>query len=197
MCSDVKKKGREGRVLVFSAPSGTGKTTLVKYLMERVDNLHFSVSATSRQPRGEESNGVEYFFLTPQEFRRRIKAGDFIEYEEVYKDKFYGTLRSEVEKQLQRGENVVLDIDVKGAVNVKRLYGARALTLFIQPPSIDALRQRLILRGTDSMEVIEDRVSKAAYEISFAPQFDRIIVNDRLEQAQQEVLQTVTDFLKD
>lgn len=185
-----------GKILVFSAPSGTGKTTLVKYIMTQIENLHFSVSATSRQPRGKEQHGIDYYFMQPDEFREHINKGDFLEYEEVYHDKFYGTLRSEVERQLHEGRNVVLDIDVKGAINVKRIYQDQALTLFIQPPSIETLRQRLINRGTDTMEVINDRIAKAEYEISFAHQFDRIVINDVLEQAEAEVLNIVSEYLQ-
>ncbi|MBQ8098167.1 MAG: guanylate kinase [Bacteroidaceae bacterium] len=186
---------KQGRIIVFSAPSGSGKSTLIQYLRSKIDNLHFSVSATSRAPRGEEQNGRDYYFLTPEEFRKKIAEDAFIEYEEVYHDKFYGTLRSEVQRQLNEGQNVVLDIDVKGALNVKRLYGQQALLVFIKPPSIETLRLRLEKRGTDAPEVIADRVSKAAFELSFAPQFDRIIVNDDLSTAQAETLQVVSEYL--
>ena len=169
-----------GKLIIFSAPSGSGKSTIINYLLAQHLNLAFSISATSRPPRGAEQDGVEYFFLTPAEFRRRIEAGDFLEYEEVYPDRFYGTLKSQVEKQLASGQNVVLDVDVVGGCNIKQLYGERALSLFIQPPSIEELRHRLIGRGTDTPEVIEDRVAKAAYELTFAPRFDRIVVNDDL-----------------
>jgi len=185
-----------GKILVFSAPSGSGKTTLVHYLMSQVPGLHFSISATSRSPRPGEVDGRDYYFLSPDEFRRRIAAGDFIEHEEVYHDKFYGTLRSEVDRHLEAGHNVVLDIDVKGALNVKHIYGQQALLVFIQPPSIEALRERLIHRGTDSLEVIADRVGKASYEMTFAPQFDQIVINDKLEQAQSDIVRVVTTFLR-
>lgn len=184
-----------GKIIVFSAPSGSGKTTLISAVRETIPNLHFSVSATSRAPRGKEKNGVDYFFLTPEQFREKIAEGDFIEYEEVYHDKFYGTLKSEVEKQLAGGKNVILDIDVKGAFNVKQIYGNRALLVFIQPPSVEALKQRLIHRGTDSMDVINDRVEKASYELSFAPKFDCIIVNDDLEKAKVDTQRVVQQFL--
>ena len=185
----------KGNILVFSAPSGSGKSTLIASLMQQVNNLHFSVSATSRAPRGEEQNGREYFFLTPEAFKQKINEGDFLEYEEVYPDRFYGTLRSEVERQTQAGENVVLDIDVKGAMNVKRIYGNEALLIFIQPPSIEVLRHRLIKRGTETQEAIADRIKRAEYELSFAPRFDHIIVNDILETAQQETVDIVKTFL--
>ena len=187
---------KQGKLIVFSAPSGSGKSTLIAALMERIENLHFSISATSRAPRGTEVNGKEYFFLTPEEFRRKIQGGEFIEYEEVYHDKFYGTLKSQVEKQMQQGENVVLDIDVKGAVNVKRIYGNRALLVFIQPPSIETLKDRLVKRGTDAPEVIEDRIRKATFELTFAPHFDVVITNDDLEKAQQDTFNVVSNFLK-
>ena len=184
-----------GKLIIFSAPSGSGKSTIINYLMEQGLNLHFSISATSRPPRGTEQNGVEYFFLSPEEFKERIANGDFLEYEEVYTDRFYGTLKSQVESQLEKGENVVFDVDVKGACNIKQQYGSEALSLFIQPPSIDTLRQRLIARGTDSMETIEQRIARAEFELSFATQFDRIIVNDELEKAVSETYQAISMFI--
>ncbi|MGN0047739.1 MAG: guanylate kinase [Bacteroides sp.] len=185
-----------GKLIIFSAPSGSGKSTIINYLLTQQLNLAFSISATSRAPRGTEQNGVEYFFLTPDEFRRRIAAGDFLEYEEVYKDRFYGTLKEQVERQLEAGQNVVFDVDVVGGCNIKRFYGERALSLFIQPPSIEELRRRLEGRGTDAPEVIADRVAKAAYELTFAPKFDRVIVNDDLERAKAEALQAIRQFLE-
>ena len=183
------------KVLIFSAPSGSGKSTLINYLMQQGLNLHFSISATSRPPRGTEQNGVEYFFLTPDEFRAHIAAGDFLEYQEVYENRFYGTLQQQVDNQLAEGQHVVCEVDVLGALNIKRHYGEQALSLFIQPPSIEALRQRLEQRGTDAPEVIEQRIARAAFELSYAPQFDKVIVNDQLETACCEVLQAVKDFL--
>ena len=174
---------KTGKIIVFSAPSGSGKTTIVHYLMSQIDNLHFSVSATSRAPRGNEINGKDYYFLTPDEFRAKIQNNEFIEYEEVYAGKFYGTLKQQVEKQLLNGENVVLDVDVKGGVNIKKIYGDQALTVFIQPPSIEVLK------------IINDRIRKAEYEITFAPQFDKIIVNDVLEDAQAQALAAVNAFV--
>ena len=159
-------------------------------------NLAFSISCTSRRPRGAERDGVEYFFVTPDEFRRRIAAGDFLEYEEVYKDRYYGTLKSQVESQLAKGENVVLDVDVKGGCNIKQFFGDRALSLFIQPPSIDELRRRLVGRGTDAPEVIEDRIARAEFELTFAERFDKVIVNDDLERAVGEALSAVEEFVK-
>jgi guanylate kinase len=184
------------KVIIFSAPSGSGKSTIINYLMQQQLNLHFSISATSRPPRGTEQHGVEYFFLSPQEFRERIANGEFLEYEEVYKDRFYGTLRSQIDAQLAKGENVVCDVDVLGGQNIKKHYGDRALSLFIQPPSIEALRQRLEGRGTDSAEVIADRIARAEFELSFAPKFDKVVVNDDLATAQQEALHIVKDFIE-
>ncbi len=186
-----------GKLIIFSAPSGSGKSTIVNYLLSQGLNLSFSISATSRPPRGTEQNGREYFFLTADEFRQRIAAGDFLEYEEVYPGRFYGSLRSQVEQQMAAGQNVVLDVDVVGGCNVKQIYSDRALSLFIQPPSIDELRRRLVKRGTDSPEVIESRIAKAQYELGFAPRFDRIIVNDDLTQAEAEALQAVKTFLSE
>lgn len=164
--------------------------------MQQGLNLHFSISATSRPPRGKEQHGVEYYFLTPDEFRKRIADGDFLEYEEVYKDRYYGTLKQQVDAQLEKGENVVCDVDVLGGQNIKKHYGERALSLFIQPPSIEALRQRLEGRGTDTPEVINDRIARAEFELSFAPKFDKVIINDDLQTAQQEALRIVKDFLE-
>lgn len=185
------------KIIIFSAPSGSGKSTIINYLMQQGLNLHFSVSATSRPPRGAEQNGVEYYFLTPEDFKQRIAQGEFLEYEEVYKDRFYGTLKSQVDAQLVKGENVVCDVDVLGGQNIKKHYGQRALSLFIQPPSIEALRQRLEGRGTDSPEVINDRIARAEFELSFAEKFDHVVVNDDLQQAQTEALKLIQNFLKD
>lgn len=185
------------KIIIFSAPSGSGKSTIINYLMQQGLNLHFSVSATSRPPRGAEQNGVEYYFLTPEDFKQRIAQGEFLEYEEVYKDRFYGTLKSQVDAQLAKGENVVCDVDVLGGQNIKKHYGQRALSIFIQPPSIEALRQRLEGRGTDSPEVINDRIARAEFELSFADKFDYAVVNDDLQQAQAEALALIQNFLKD
>lgn len=185
------------KLLIFSAPSGSGKSTIINYLMEQGLNLHFSVSATSRPPRGQEQNGVEYFFLTPEEFKQHIAANDFLEYEEVYKDRFYGTLKSQVDKQLANGENVVCDVDVLGGQNIKKHYSDKALSIFIQPPSIEVLRERLISRATDTPEVINDRIARAEFELSFSDKFDVVIVNDDLATAQAEALKVVTAFLNE
>lgn len=185
-----------GKLIIFSAPSGSGKSTIINYLLEQNLNLHFSISATSRAPRGTERHGVEYYFLSPEEFRTRIAAGDFLEYEEVYTDKYYGTLKSEVERILNDGNNVIFDVDVVGGCNIKKQYGNRALSVFIQPPGIAELRKRLEGRGTDAPEVIESRIAKAEYELSFANQFDAIVINDNLEVAQEETLKVINNFLK-
>lgn len=187
---------KQAKLLIFSAPSGSGKSTIINYLMQMGLNLHFSVSATSRPPRGTEQHGVEYFFLSPEEFKAHITSGDFLEYEEVYENRFYGTLKSEVDNQLARGENVVCDVDVLGGQNIKKAYGKRALSIFIQPPGIEALRQRLEKRGTDSPEVIENRIARAEFELSQASHFDIVIVNDDLATAQAEALKIVTEFLQ-
>lgn len=185
-----------GKLIIFSAPSGSGKSTIINRLMQRKElNLAFSVSCTSRAPRGTEQNGVEYFFISPEEFRERIARGEFLEYEEVYQDRFYGTLKQQVETQAARGENVVFDVDVKGGCNIKQYYGDRALSLFIQPPSIDELRRRLTGRATDAPEVIEQRIARAEFELSQAPKFDRVIVNDDLEKAVEETYKAITEFL--
>ncbi|TWJ16830.1 guanylate kinase [Bacteroides zoogleoformans] len=186
---------RMGKLIIFSAPSGSGKSTIINYLLTQNLNLAFSISATSRSPRGTEKDGVEYFFLSPEEFRRRIANDEFLEYEEVYQDRFYGTLKAQVEKQLDAGQNVVFDVDVVGGCNIKKYYGERALSVFIQPPSIEELRKRLVGRGTDAPEVIESRVAKAHYELSFASKFDTVIVNDNLEDAKEEALKVISQFL--
>jgi guanylate kinase len=187
----------DGKLLIFSAPSGSGKSTIVGWLMKEHPelNLAFSISCTSRAPRGTERNGVEYFFLSTDEFKKKIAAGEFLEYEEVYRDRFYGTLKSQVESQLAKGENVTFDVDVKGGCNIKKFYGSRAMSIFIQPPSIEELRRRLVGRGTDAPEVIEQRLAKASYELTFAPKFDHVVVNDDLQEAEEQTYRLVRDFL--
>lgn len=185
-----------GKLIIFSAPSGSGKSTIINYLLTQNLNLSFSISATSRAPRGTEQNGVEYFFLTPEEFKQRIANNEFLEYEEVYKDRFYGTLKAQVEKQLAAGQNVIFDVDVVGGCNIKKFYSDRALSVFIQPPSLEELRKRLTGRGTDAPEVIESRLAKATFELSYAEKFDVVIVNDNLEKAQAEALKTIRDFIQ-
>ena len=185
-----------GKLIIFSAPSGSGKSTIIGRFMQHEElRLAFSISCTSRPPRGKEQNGVEYFFLSPEEFRQRIARDEFLEYEEVYKDRFYGTLKQQVEEQLARGENVVFDVDVKGGCNIKQYFGDRALSVFIQPPSVEELRHRLEGRATDSPEVINDRIARAAYELTFAPKFDRVVVNDDLDKAVSQTLDIVSSFI--
>lgn len=187
----------KGKLIIVSAPSGSGKSTIVRWLMEQHPELklYFSVSCTSRQPRGTEQDGVDYFFLQPDEFRQKIANGEFLEYEEVYTDRFYGTLKAQVERQREAGQNVVFDVDVKGGVNIKKYYGDEAMSLFIQPPSVEELRRRLEGRATDTPEAIRQRLDKAEYELTFAPKFDHIVVNDDLETAKQEALRLLKDFL--
>ncbi len=186
-----------GKLIIFSAPSGTGKSTIISWLMKEHKelNLAFSISCTSRAPRGTEQNGVEYFFLTPEEFRARIEDDEFLEFEEVYTDRFYGTLKSQVEKQLEAGQNVVFDVDVKGGVNIKKFYGDEALSIFIQPPSINELRRRLEARATDAPDVIDQRIARAEFELTFAEKFDKVVVNDILEYAEADVLAAIQQFL--
>ena len=188
-----------GKLIIFSAPSGSGKSTIINYLLQEHPelNLAFSISATSRAPHGSEQHGVEYFFLTPEDFRQRVENDEFLEYEEVYPGRFYGTLKSQVEKQSEDGQNVLFDVDVKGGVNIKKYYGDRALSVFIQPPSIEVLRQRLEKRGTETPEVINDRIARAEFELGFAPQFDKVVINDDLDVAKAETLQIILDFLQD
>ena len=185
-----------GKLIIFSAPSGSGKSTIINYLLKQDLRFCFSISATSRPPRGDEQHGVEYYFLSPEEFRNRIANGDFLEHEEVYADRFYGTLREEVERILARGDNVVFDVDVVGGCNIKKAYGDRALSVFIKPPSIEELRRRLVKRSTDSPEVIESRIAKAEFELSYMSLFDIVIVNDDLEKAQEEALKAVNVFFE-
>lgn len=184
------------KIIIFSAPSGSGKSTLINYLLEQMPGVfEFSISATSRQPRGQEVHGKEYYFLSPEEFRSRIANGDFLEYEEVYKDRFYGTLKSEVERISANGRIAVFDVDVKGGVNIKKFYGDKAMSVFIQPPSIEVLKQRLEGRGTDAPDVIQTRLERASFELTFAPQFDKVVVNDDLVTAENQLVELVKDFL--
>ena len=185
----------KGKLIILSAPSGSGKSTIINRILDKDLPLEFSISATSRPPRGNEKDGVEYFFLSPERFKEKIKNGYFIEYEEVYPDRFYGTLKSEVEKKLSEGKNVILDVDVSGGLNIKKLYGDNALLIFIQPPSIEELKRRLEMRGTDKPEVIADRISKAAFELSLASKYDAIVINDKLENAENETINIINKFL--
>lgn len=187
----------KGKLIIFSAPSGSGKSTIVRWLMENHKelNLAFSISATTRPPRGTEQDGVEYLFLTEEEFRQRIANDEFLEYEEVYPGRLYGTLKEQVEHQTAKGENVVFDVDVKGGCNIKDHYGSRAISIFILPPSIAELRRRLEKRATDAPDVIDQRIAKASYELTFADKYDKVVVNDDLETAEAETLQVVKEFL--
>ncbi|MBK3518328.1 guanylate kinase [Carboxylicivirga marina] len=186
---------REGKLIIFSAPSGAGKSTIVQALLNKGFNIEFSISATSRQPRGNEKDGVEYHFLTPDEFRAKIKEDAFLEWEEVYENTFYGTLKSEVERICSKGSNIVFDVDVVGGVNIKKMYGNKAISVFVQPPSIEELKTRLENRGTDSAEKIAIRIAKAEKELAFAPEFDKVIINDNLEQALAETEKALSQFL--
>lgn len=187
-----------GKLIIFSAPSGSGKSTIINWLMAEHPELRlaFSISCTSRQPRGTEQNGVEYFFLTPEEFRQRIANDEFLEYEEVYAGRFYGTLKEQVERQSNAGQTVVFDVDVKGGCRLKDYFGSRALSIFVQPPSIEVLRKRLENRGTDAPEVINDRIARAEYELSFADRFDKVVVNDNLDTAKNETLKLIKEFIE-
>ncbi len=182
-------------ILIFSAPSGSGKSTLVNYLLSRRNDLEFSVSCTTRAPRGQEQNGREYYFISNKEFLRRVKNDEFIEYENVYAGTYYGTLKSEIERIEKKGHHVVFDVDVKGGLNLERYFGDKALSIFVAPPSIDELRRRLVGRATDSPEKIEERLNKASIEMQDKDGFDTIIVNDELERAKQELIEKVTAFL--
>ncbi|MDE6779733.1 MAG: guanylate kinase [Alistipes sp.] len=186
-----------GKVIIFSAPSGSGKTTIVKALLEVFPQLEFSISATSRAPRGAERDGVDYYFLTEEEFRRKIDADSFVEYEEVYAGTHYGTLRSEVERIWNKGNVIVFDVDVMGGINIKRIFGDDARSIFIMPPSIEELRRRLVNRATDAPEVIEKRVAKAEFELTKAAEFDCTVVNDDLEEAIARTTDIITRFIEE
>ncbi len=183
------------KAVIFSAPSGSGKSTIVSHILKLHPELKFSVSAASRAPRGDEKNGVAYWFISADEFRKRIADNEFVEYEEVYPGSFYGTLKSEVERIWDNGDAIIFDVDVKGGVNLKKYFGDRALSVFIQAPSVEVLRQRLVSRATDSPEAIERRVAKAAEEMTYADKFDHIIVNDDLQKAYADAERLVSDFL--
>lgn len=183
---------KKGKIIVLSAPSGTGKSSIIKKLLEYPElNLGFSISATSRAPRGTEQHGVEYYFISQTEFMKRAESGEFVEWEEVYPGTCYGTLKSEVQRVIDAGKNLIMDIDVKGGLNVKKCYGDQAITIFILPPSKEELERRLRGRGTDAEDLIRKRLDKADYELSFAPQFDVTIVNDDLDKAVSEVRELV------
>lgn len=183
------------KVIIFSAPSGSGKSTIVNHILGLHPEMEFSVSATSRSPRGEEVDGVEYLFYSAETFRTLIADNKFVEYEEVYQDRFYGTLKSEVNRIWAKGHVIIFDVDVKGGVSLKKYFGEQAMSVFIQAPSVEVLRERLIGRGTDSMEEIEKRVAKAAEEMTYAPKFDKVLINDELQQAFAESEAMVDAFL--
>lgn len=186
----------KGKIIIISAPSGTGKSTIINRIIADTSlDLQFSISATSREPRKGEAHGVNYYFFTEDDFRKAVADGRFVEWEEVYPGRFYGTLRSEIDRITSAGHNVIMDVDVKGGVNIKRIMGADALSVFVQPPSVETLRQRLEARATDTPEQIEQRVAKAEYEMAFAPQFDRTVVNDDLHTAVEDVRKLVKDFI--
>ncbi len=187
---------RKAKVVIFSAPSGAGKTTLVHRLMEKVPGLSFSVSATSRAPRKGEKNGVDYYFLTVEEFKKKIDEGAFIEWEEVYPGQYYGTLASEVERLANEGKTVVFDVDVLGGINIKRIFGDNALAIFVKPPSPEVLEQRLKKRSTEDEESLKKRLARAKKELEYEKEFDKVIINDDLECAVKEVVETVTGFLE-
>lgn len=183
------------KVVIFSAPSGSGKSTVVNHILSLHPEMEFSVSATSRAPRGTEKDGVEYYFLSAEEFRRRIESGDFVEYEQVYADRYYGTLKSEVDRIWNKGHVIIFDVDVKGGVNLKKYFGDAALSVFIKAPSVEVLRSRLIGRGTDSAEAIEERVAKASEELTYEDRFDYVLVNDDLAKAFSDAERVVDEFL--
>ncbi|QQV01549.1 MULTISPECIES: guanylate kinase [Chryseobacterium] len=184
------------KVIIFSAPSGSGKTTLVKYALEQFPELQFSISCTTRQPRGSEIHAVDYHFVSPDEFRKKISEDAFVEYEEVYTDKYYGTLKSEVEKIWNNQKVVIFDVDVKGGISLKKYFEEKALSIFIEPPSIEELERRLISRNTDDAETIKTRVAKAGEEMSYAEDFDVIVINENLDQAKKEIKTLIENFIK-
>ncbi len=183
------------KVLIFSAPSGSGKTTLVKHCLENFPELEFSVSCTTRNLRGTEQNGIDYYFISPEDFRKKISENAFVEYEEVYEDKYYGTLKSEVERIWKSGKTVIFDVDVKGGISLKKYFGEKALSIFIMPPSILELERRLITRATDDKETIKTRVKKAAEEMTFQNEFDKIIINTDLDKAKKDIVKIVKSFI--
>ena len=185
----------KGKLIIISAPSGAGKTTVVKHLLESGLGLSFSVSATTRHIRGSESNGIDYFYLSVPEFKKKIDNQELVEWQEVYKDLYYGTLKSEMERIWNEKKHVLFDVDVRGGINLKKIFGARALSIFIMPPSVEELEKRLINRGTDSDEKIRIRVAKAKEEIDLAENFDKIVINDNLEHAKKEAYSLIFNFL--
>lgn len=189
------KDHKKGKLIIFSAPSGAGKTTIVKHLLQQNFNLEFSISATSRSPRHTELHGKDYYFLTNDEFQKKVKNNEFLEWEEVYKGTCYGTLKSEVESLRNKGKNVIFDVDVVGGLNIKKYYDKEALAVFVQPPSVEELRKRLTNRSTDSKDKIAMRIAKAEHELSFATQFDVVLINEKLDKAYMEAERIVSEFL--
>ncbi len=185
----------EGKLVIISAPSGAGKTTIVNCLLDQELGLEFSISATTRKPRRSEMNGKDYYFLSREDFMEKISRGEFVEWEEVYSNHFYGTLKKEMERIWRNNKHVLFDVDVKGGLNLKKIFGAKAISIFIMPPSVDELEKRLRLRGTDNSSRIRIRVNKAIEEIKLSSDFDIIVINDDLERAQQEVIAAVRSFL--
>ncbi|MFV0522680.1 MAG: guanylate kinase [Mangrovibacterium sp.] len=186
----------KGKLIIFSAPSGSGKTTIVKHLLKQGLNLEFSISATSRLARHTETHGKDYYFLSSEEFKNKVNANEFLEWEEVYQGTCYGTLKAEVERIRNQGKHVLFDVDVVGGVNIKQFYGDEALAIFVQAPSVDELERRLTERSTDSAEVIQKRIEKAEFELSFAPKFDHVLINDQLEVALHEAEKVIRNFIK-
>lgn len=187
----------KGKVIIVSAPSGAGKTSIVRHLLEQVPDLKFSISATTRPKRDYEIDGKDYYFLTPEQFKERLANDEFLEWQEVYTDQFYGSLKSEVERIWSNGQAVIFDVDVLGGLNIKKFYGDEALSVFIEPPTMDELENRLKNRGTENDASLKKRLAKAEYELSFARQFDKIVLNDDLKTAQQEMIDLVRDFLEE
>lgn len=185
-----------GKLVIFSAPSGSGKTTIVRELLKRFNCFEFSISATSRQPRGQEQNGVDYYFLSNEEFKERVARDEFVEWEEVYQGTCYGTLKSEMERIWAKGNIILFDVDVMGGINLKHIFGDNACSVFIMPPSVEELERRLRGRGTDAEEVIQKRIAKAEFELSKASEFDHVVVNDKLEEAVDKVADIITRFIK-
>ncbi len=184
-----------GKLIIFAAPSGSGKTTIVKHLLDLGMNLSFSISATTRAKRDNETDGVDYFFLTKEAFQTKVKENAFLEWEEVYEGTYYGTLKTEVDKELAQGKNILFDIDVKGALNIKKIYGNQALALFVKPPSIEILEERLRIRNTESEETFKTRIGKAAFELTFEDQFDITIINEKIEEAKEEARLIIENFI--
>lgn len=195
MAENSASEKMKGKLVIISAPSGAGKTTIVNHLLRKGLSLEFSVSATTRSPRGKEKNGREYYFISIEDFRKKIENNEFVEWQEVYKDQYYGTLRSEVERIWSGKKHLIFDVDVKGGINLKNIFGSQAISVFIMPPSLSDLEKRLLGRGTDDSSRIKIRIEKAADEMKLAGQFDHIVINDNLQKAKDEVYEVVNNFL--